>query len=57
MIDVAVFGDREPGASPDGKLLALEKRRIDDLLELDPLAGEPSTAASDAVIADRDDRL
>ena len=29
MIDVAVFGDREPGSSPDGKLLALEKRRID----------------------------
>ena len=28
-IDIAVFGDREPGASPDGKLLALEKRRID----------------------------
>lgn len=29
-IDLAVFGDREPGASPEGKLLALEKRRIDD---------------------------
>ena len=28
-IDLAVFGDREPGASPEGKLLALEKRRID----------------------------
>ena len=28
-IDIAVFGDREPGSSPDGKLLALEKRRID----------------------------
>ena len=28
-IDVAVFGEREPGASPEGKLLALEKRRID----------------------------
>ena len=28
-IDVAVFGDREPGASPEGKLLALEKRKID----------------------------
>ena len=28
-IDVAVFGDREPGASPEGKLLVLEKRRID----------------------------
>ena len=28
-IDVAVFGEREPGSSPDGKLLALEKRRID----------------------------
>ncbi|MCY4030177.1 MAG: ABC transporter permease subunit [Acidobacteria bacterium] len=28
-IDVAVFGEREPGASPEGKLLALEKRKID----------------------------
>ena len=28
-IDLAVFGDHEPGASPEGKLLALEKRRID----------------------------
>ena len=28
-----------------------------DLLELDPPAGKSSTAASDAVIADRDDRL
>ncbi len=28
-IDIAVFGAREPGSSPDGKLLALEKRRID----------------------------
>ena len=28
-IDIAVFGDREPGASPEGKLLALEKRKID----------------------------
>ncbi len=29
LIDIAVFGDREQGASPAGKLLALEKRRID----------------------------
>ena len=29
-IDLAVFGTRAPGASPEGKLLALEKRRIDD---------------------------
>ena len=28
-IDIAVFGDRQPGSSPDGKLLALEKREID----------------------------
>ena len=28
-IDIAVFGEREPGSSPDGKLLALEKRKID----------------------------
>ena len=28
-IDVAVFGERQPGSSPDGRLLALEKRRID----------------------------
>ena len=28
-----------------------------DLLDLDPPAGEPSTTASDALIADRDDRL
>ena len=28
-IDIAVFGEREPGSSPDGKLLVLEKRRID----------------------------
>ena len=28
-IDLAVFGEREPGSSPDGKLLALEKQRID----------------------------
>ena len=28
-IDIAVFGEREPGSSPDGKLLALEKRRIE----------------------------
>ena len=28
-IDIAVFGEREPGSSPDGKLLALDKRRID----------------------------
>ena len=28
-IDLAVFGDRESGASPEGKLLALEKRKID----------------------------
>ena len=24
-----MFGEREPGSSPDGKLLALEKRKID----------------------------
>ena len=28
-IDIAVFGEREPGSSPDGKLLALEKRKIE----------------------------
>ena len=28
-IDIAVFGEREPGSSPDGKVLALEKRKID----------------------------
>ncbi len=28
-IDIAVFGEREPGSSPDGKLLALDKRKID----------------------------
>ena len=28
-IDIAVFGEREPGSSPDGRLLSLEKRRID----------------------------
>ena len=28
-----------------------------DLLELDPPVGEPSTAASEALVADRDDRL
>ena len=28
-IDIAVFGGREPGASPEGRLLALEKRKID----------------------------
>ena len=28
-----------------------------DLLDLDPPGGKPSTAASEALIADRDDRL
>ena len=28
-IDIAVFGAREPGSSPDGRLLALEKQKIE----------------------------
>jgi prevent-host-death family protein len=45
--------------SPLAKLIAQGRanRPKSDLLELDPPAGEPSTAASEAVIADRDDRL
>ena len=45
--------------SPLAKLIA--QGRVSspkgDLLDLDPPAGEPSTAASDAVIAEREDRL
>ncbi len=50
-IDIAVFGDREPGASPDGKLLALEKRRIDaaeTVFEL-VVSEEPRRAGIDPV--------
>lgn len=45
--------------SPLAKLIAQGRASPPkgDLLELDPPAGEPSTAASEAVLADRDDRL
>ena len=45
--------------SPLAKLIAQGRASspTGDLLELAPPAGAPSTAASDALIADRDDRL
>ena len=50
---------RAGSESPLAKLIAQGRASSPkgDLLELDPPAGEPSTAASEAVIADRDDRL
>ena len=45
--------------SPLAKLIAQGRasKPKGDLLEIEPPAGAPSTAASDALIADRDDRL
>ena len=48
-IDIAVFGEPEPGSSPDGKLLALEKRKIEGaetVFEL-VVAEEPRRAGID----------
>ena len=45
--------------SPLEKLIAQGRATAPkgDLLDLDPPAGEPSTAVSDALLADREDRL
>ena len=45
--------------SPLARLVAQGRARMParDLLDLPPPAGEPSTAASDALVADRGDRL
>ena len=47
------------GDSPLARLVAQGRASMParDLLALPPLGGEPSTAASDALIAERDDRL
>ena len=45
--------------SPLARLIAQGRAKapLGDLLGLDPPAGDPSTATSEALIADRDDRL
>ena len=45
--------------SPLARLVAEGRARMParDLLDLPPLSSEPSTVASDALMADRDDRL
>lgn len=45
--------------SPLERLIAEGRatRPVGDLLDLRPLPGEPSTAVSDALLADREDRL
>ncbi len=45
--------------SPLERLIAEGRatRPVGNLLDLRPLPGEPSTAASDALLADREDRL
>ena len=45
--------------SPLARLVAAGRARMPegDLLDLPPLPGEPSTTASEAIIADREDRF
>lgn len=56
---VALLVPVRRGDSPLARLVAQGRARrpTRDLLSLPPLAGEPSTAASEALIADREDRL
>ncbi len=56
---VALLVPLAGAASPLAKLVASGRARMPDgdLLDLPPLAGEPSTEAGEALIADREDRL
>ena len=55
---VALLVPLEANVSPLARLVAAGRATMPagDLLDLPPPAGEPSTAASDAIIADRADR-
>ncbi len=56
---VALLVPLADAMSPLAKLVATGRARMPegDLLDLPPLAGEPSTTVSNAIAADREDRL
>lgn len=56
---VALLVPLAAAMSPLAKLVATGRARMPDgdLLDLSPLASEPSTKASEAILADREDRL
>ncbi len=56
---VALLVPLADAMSPLARLVATGRARMPegDLLDLPPLAGEPSTTASSAIAADREDRL
>ena len=56
---VALLVPLAGGQSPLARLVAQGRARmpVRDLLDLPAPTGEPSTAASDAILADREDRL